>query len=113
MPATDHNAGDERHDRSYSTKAHFEARTVRYRNLLKEKWWLFALAMLLGLAVQGVIAWYNPPSFVSIGRMIVSIKLAIPEGSVYTEELSNFVGTQAALMQSSVVMHRAHLRVMA
>ena len=35
--------------------------------------------------------------------MIVSIKLAIPEGSVYTEELSNFLGTQAALMQSGVV----------
>ena len=45
--------------------------------------------------------------------MIVSIKLAIPEGSVYTEELSNFLGTQAELMQSSEVMRRAHQRVMA
>ena len=45
--------------------------------------------------------------------MIVSIKLNIAEGAVYTEELSNFLGTQAALMQSGVVINRAHARVMA
>src|SRR5206468_962122 len=33
--------------------------------------------------------------------------------SVYTEELSNFLGTQAALMQSGVVINRAHARVTA
>jgi capsular exopolysaccharide synthesis family protein len=100
-----------RQDRSAS-KAHFEARSVRYRNLLKERWWVLVLAALIGLAIQGGIVWYQPPSFVSIGRMIVSIKLAIPEGSVYTEELSNFLGTQAELMRSSEVLRRAHQRVM-
>jgi succinoglycan biosynthesis transport protein ExoP len=45
--------------------------------------------------------------------MIVSIKLNIAEGSVYTEELSNFLGTQAALMQSGMVINRAHARVTA
>ena len=43
--------------------------------------------------------------------MIVSVKLNIAEGSVYTEELSNFLGTQASLMQSGVVNNRAHERV--
>jgi capsular exopolysaccharide synthesis family protein len=43
--------------------------------------------------------------------MIVSIKLNIAEGSVYTEEFSNFLGTQVALMQSGVVLNRAHARV--
>lgn len=99
-------------DRSVS-KAHFEARTVRYRNLLKEKWWVLVVGALAGLAVSGVIYKYRPPSFVSVGRMIVSIKLAIPEGSVYTEELSNFLGTQAELMRSSEVIRRAHARTMA
>ena len=45
--------------------------------------------------------------------MIVSIKLNIAEGSVYTEELSNFLGTQAALMQSGAVINQAHARVTA
>ena len=112
MPPSDDQAVRARHDRSAS-KAHFHARVGRYGNLLKEKWWVLALGTAIGLAIQGGIVWYQPPSFVSVGRMIVSIKLAIPEGSVYTEELGNFLGTQAALMQSGVVIRRAHARVMA
>jgi len=101
-----------RHDQSTS-RAHFHARVSRYKNLLREKWWVLVLGAAVGSAVAGVLVWYAPPSFVSVGRMIVSIKLAIPEGSVYTEELSNFLGTQAALMQSTMVINRAHGRVTA
>jgi capsular exopolysaccharide synthesis family protein len=105
-------AAQPRQDRS-SARAHFHARVSRYKNLLLEKWWVLVLGAAGGAAIQGALVWYEPPSFASIGRMIVSIKLAIPEGSVYTEELSNFLGTQAALMQSGVVINRAHARVLA
>ena len=100
------------HDRSVS-KARFLAKFQRYGNLLRKKWWIVALCLALGLGVQIILSRFGPPSFTSVGRMIVSIKLAIPEGSVYTEELSNFLGTQAALMQSGVVINRAHARVTA
>jgi capsular exopolysaccharide synthesis family protein len=43
--------------------------------------------------------------------MIVSIKLNIQQGSLYTEELSNFLGTQSALMQGAEVVQRARDRV--
>lgn len=100
------------YDRSAS-KAHLHARLSRYRNLLRERWWVLALGAVVGAAIGGGLGWYAPPSFVSVGRMIVSIKLAIQPASLYTEELSNFLGTQAALMQSSVVMNRAQTRVLA
>src|SRR6266481_6424011 len=100
------------HDRSTS-KAHLVAKLIRYRNLFLSKWWIPVLAIATGLGIETWLSRIEPPSFVSIGRMIVSIKLAIPEGSVYTEELSNFLGTQAALMQSGVVINRAHARVAA
>src|SRR5438046_7946032 len=90
------------HERSAS-RSHFLAILIRYTNLLRRMWWIPALGITLGLAIAGALSWFGPPSFTSVGRMIVSIKLAIPEGSVYTEELSNFLGTQAALMQSGVV----------
>jgi len=112
MPQMDEETVGYRQDRSVS-KAHFEARTVRYRNLLKEKWWVLVVGTLVGLGVAAAIYKYRPLSYVSVGRMIVSIKLAIPEGSVYTEELSNFLGTQAELMRSSEVIRRAHTRAMA
>src|SRR6266576_4568387 len=98
---------------STASKAHFRARLDRYKNLLRRKWWILVFGSSLGLVIQGALARLDSPSFVSIGRMIVSIKLAIPEGSVYTEELSNFLGTQAALMQSGGVINRAHARVTA
>src|ERR1041385_3541832 len=100
------------HDRS-TAKARFVSRFQRYGNLLRKKWWLLALGIGLAVGVQTVLWRMTPPSYSSVGQMIVSIKLAIPEGSVYTEELSNFLGTQAALMQSGVVVNRAHARVIA
>jgi uncharacterized protein involved in exopolysaccharide biosynthesis len=80
---------------------------------LREKWWLLVLGAIMGSGIASGLVWYAPPAFVSVGRMIVSIKLNIAEGSVYTEELSNFLGTQAALMQSGAVVNRAHGRVTA
>src|SRR5882724_109335 len=96
-----------------AAKAHFRARLERYKILLRRKWWILVFGTTLGLVIQGVLAKMEVTSFVSVGRMIVSIKLAIPEGSVYTEELSNFLGTQAALMQSGIVVNRAHARIAA
>src|ERR1035437_3906451 len=101
-----------RTDRS-TTRAHFHTRLTRYRSLWRRRWWVLVLCALVAVAVQIVHLWCSAPAFASLGRMIVSIKLNIAEGSVYTEELSNFLGTQAALMQSGVVVHRAHARVMA
>src|SRR6266566_2863492 len=96
-----------------TSKAVFLARLDRYKNLLRRKWWILAIGITLGLGVEGALSSFEAPLFVSVGRMIVSIKLAIPDGSVYSEELSNFLGTQQALMQSGVVVNRAHIRVTA
>ena len=102
-----------RTDRSTS-RAHFHARLSRYRSLLRRKWWVLVLgAIWWDWPSRAASSGPQPPSFASVGRMIVSIKLNIAEGSVYTEELSNFLGTQAALMQSGVVINRAHARVTA
>jgi hypothetical protein len=106
------NIDQTRTDRSTS-RAHFHARLSRYRSLLRRKWWVLVLGALLGLAIQGGRFWSEPATFASVGRMIVSVKLNIAEGSLYTEELSNFLGTQAALMQSGAVINRAHARVAA
>lgn len=43
--------------------------------------------------------------------MMVSGRIALPEGAVYSEELSNFYGTQSELMQSTQVRQRAAARV--
>lgn len=100
------------HDRPAWT-ARFFTRLQRYRNLLFQRWWVLAGCVALALALGAAYVWLSPPRFVSVGQMIVGIKLNIQESSVYTEELGNFLGTQAALMEGTEVLNRARDRVAA
>jgi polysaccharide biosynthesis transport protein len=93
-------------------RGRFLERCERYRSLLRRRWWILLTGIIGGALLQLGLLQVGPTGFVSAGRMIVSMKLAIPEGSVYTEELSNFLGTQTALMQSGVVLNRAHARAL-
>ena len=43
--------------------------------------------------------------------MIVSAKISLPNASAYSEELNNFLGTQAGLLQSDVVSNRTLVRL--
>ena len=100
-------ASDDRHVRT----GKFFARVYRYRNLLVKRWWVLLICLGLSMAAETLYLKYAPAIYVSVGQMIVSIKLNIQQGSLYTEELSNFLGTQAALMQGSEVIQRARDRV--
>ena len=100
-------SSDDRHVRT----GKFFARVYRYRNLLVKRWWVLLICLGLALGAETLYLKYTPPVFISVGQMIVSIKLNIQQGSLYTEELGNFLGTQAALMQGSEVVQRARDRV--
>jgi succinoglycan biosynthesis transport protein ExoP len=89
----------------------FFARLHRNYIQLFQRWWVLVICIVLALGVEAIIIRFTPAAFVSVGQMIVSIKLNIQQGSLYTEELGNFLGTQAALMQGSEVLQRAKDRV--
>ena len=89
----------------------FHARFQRYRNLLLRRWWVLVLA---AVAAGGLQYWrlsHALPVFQSVGQMIVNIKLNISQNALYSEELGNFLGTQAALMQGKTVLNHARERV--
>ena len=106
---TESSAAQERH----AWRNRLLVRTHRVRALLWQRWWIVVGAIAVGLGVQGTLWTRDRVRYVSTGRMIVNLKLAIPEGSLYTEELNNFLGTQAALMQSAAVLDRAQDRTQA
>lgn len=87
--------------------ARFHSRLHRFQSLLRRLWWVPTLGVVMALGIKSLLVWYAPTTYSSFGQMIVSMKLSIPEGSVYTEEWSNFLGTQVALMQSGAVRNRA------
>ncbi|MBE0545469.1 MAG: polysaccharide biosynthesis tyrosine autokinase [Verrucomicrobia bacterium] len=101
------------HDRS-TRSAQFFNYLHRYAALLRKCWWVLALTLIAGLGIQGYRLYTAPVTYLSVARMIVSIKIQnLPAGAVYTEELSNFLGTQQALMKSGTVVDRAMSRVRA
>src|SRR5665213_173190 len=100
-------SSDNRHTRA----GKFFARAYRYRKMLQRRWWVLLVCAGLGLAAEMVYLHYASPVFISLGQMIVSIKLNISQDSLYTEELGNFTGTQAALMHGVDVLNRARDRV--
>ena len=92
----------------------FYARLQRYRNLLFRRWWVFLLTVPIAVGVEQWRLSSVAPEFTSVGQMIVNIKLNTQSGSIgslYSEELGNFLGTQAALMQGQTVLSRARDRV--
>jgi capsular exopolysaccharide synthesis family protein len=98
------------HDRPAWT-ARFFAKVHRYRNLFRTRWWVLVICLGLSLAAAAAYFRQAAPLFVSTGQMIVSVKLNVQQGSFYTEDFNNFLGTQAALMQGTEVINRAQDRV--
>src|SRR5688572_16115556 len=83
----------------------------RWRVLFGRYWW--AVALILVLAVGPV--WYlgvkSPPVYESKARMCLTGRLDIREGRLYTEELINYLGTQAELLRSPAIWERALARL--
>ena len=91
--------------------ARFFGELQHYKNLMLAWWWLLLLLAAGAVGIRYYLFTITPPSYKSEGLMIVNVKLSLPTGNVYSEELNNFLGTQAALLQSDTVSNRALLRV--
>ena len=100
------------HERPVEWADVFYTGIFRAKVLLNRFWWIFLVTISLGISIQAYRV-SREPSFVSYARMIVSGRVALPESAIYTEELSNFFGTQIELMESSRVRNRARERVLA
>src|SRR5881394_3224344 len=75
--------------------------------LLGRYWWVVVLTMIVVLGPVGFLAWNAPPAYESKARMWLTGKLDIYEGRLYTEELINFLGTQAELLRSPAIQGAA------
>ena len=87
--------------------AALRARLYRYQLLMRKYWWLPLMILSASLLVQGVRYFLSEPLFVSSGRMMVAPRILTKESAVYSEELTNYFGTQVSLMQSEEIKRRA------
>src|ERR1019366_1996509 len=57
-------------------------------------WWIPVLTLALGLGAGIAYVLYKPPTFVSKASMWETVKLRLPEGTLFSEDVQNFLGTQ-------------------
>jgi capsular exopolysaccharide synthesis family protein len=82
-------------------------RLHRHQLLLRKHWWIVLLVLLVTLLPTWWITRATPRAYHSKARMWLTGKLDLSEGRLYTEELVNFLGTQADLLRSRAVQKRA------
>ncbi|MBV8417103.1 MAG: polysaccharide biosynthesis tyrosine autokinase [Verrucomicrobia bacterium] len=85
----------------------FRARALRFTRVCVRFWWIPFFTTALGIAVGAWLIFQQRAAYVSSGRMMVSGRINLQEGAVFSEELANFFGTQMELMKSSEVRNRA------
>jgi uncharacterized protein involved in exopolysaccharide biosynthesis len=83
----------------------------RWRLLIGKYWWVVLLILLLVLPPVWFLTFNSPPAYESKARMWVAGKLDISESRIYTEELANYLGTQAELLRSPMIQTRALARL--
>lgn len=69
------------------------------------------MCMLLATGWQVYRHLQQTPQFTSSGRVMVSGRMNLPEANAYSEELSNFLGTQLEILQSADLAARARQQV--
>jgi succinoglycan biosynthesis transport protein ExoP len=85
----------------------------RFKFWARRHWWIIALMMMLGMGIADFLILRDTPEYVSYSKMMVSGRVALPQGQLYDQglELANFYGTQVALMKSPQIVDQAIDRV--
>jgi succinoglycan biosynthesis transport protein ExoP len=79
----------------------------RHQLLVRKYAWVLALIAFGTIVPAYLLTRATPQTYQSDARMWLTGKLDLSEGHLYTEELVNFLGTQADLIHSSAVQERA------
>jgi succinoglycan biosynthesis transport protein ExoP len=79
----------------------------RWRLLFGRYGWVMALILIVVVGPAYYLTSHAPAAFESKARMWLTGKLDIREGRLYTEELLNYLGTQAELLRSKEIQKRA------
>jgi len=69
----------------------FSNQVHQYKNLLSKYWWIPLLAFGLSEGIQWFLLKRTPPTFASAGRMIVSVKIDVPNANVTPRILTFFL----------------------
>ena len=80
----------------------------RFARYLWRHWWLPALTTSIALCLVAFYVLSRPPAYFSQASLWVSGKVKLSEGTLYSEELQFFSGTQIELQARMAAIYAVH-----
>jgi polysaccharide biosynthesis transport protein len=90
---------------------HSAFKIQRLLTFLLKFWWIPLITLVLGLSGGAAYIFWAPPTYVSKARMWETVKLRLPDGALFAEDVQNFLGTQTELLQSTTLRDLAIARM--
>src|ERR1051326_5345619 len=97
----------------FTAASFWHAQLHRYLAAVRKRWWIPLVSLVL---IGGPTAYYakiTPTTYQSKALMWLTGRLNLPSQGMYMEELTSYIGTQAALMKSPTIISKALQRVRA
>jgi succinoglycan biosynthesis transport protein ExoP len=82
-------------------------RIRRFLLFLLKFWWVPVLTLAIGIVLEAAYVHWKQPSFVSRASMWQTVKLTLPEGGVFSEDMQNYAGTLSGFLQSKTLQQSA------
>lgn len=79
----------------------------RVLGFLLQYWWIPLVTLLLGLGLAVAVILSRPPTYVTDASMQETVKLQLPQGGMFSEDVQNFVGTLTELLKSGTLHAKA------
>lgn len=70
---------------------------------LKKFWWIPVITLVLSLATAVAIFFFTPPTFVSYGRLVETLKMRLPDGAAFTDNRDYALGTMIDELSSGML----------
>jgi len=86
--------------------AQFFSRVQRYKTLLKRRWWILLITLVIAVGAQTYRVSKTPLTYLSKAQMIVGNRAVVADTSAQGQE-ENFVGTSIALLKGTLITRRA------
>src|SRR5258708_37418146 len=84
----------------------------RYRSLIRRHWWVLALTIGLGLAIEGYLLFSTPQMYESSAQLIIREELINDnKGATFDDRQGNIFGTAIELLKNPMVLDKARSRL--
>ena len=82
-------------------------RLRRFLTFLPGYWWIPALTLAAGMVGEAAYVHWKVPTFISRAIMFQTVKLTLPEGETFSENLQDYSGTLGGFLQSQTMRDQA------